>query len=250
MKEITIQNYNAIFWNFVNKYDTSNSNILRKIIHSFSVAEKCYSIACEFNLNKQQREFCYLIGLFHDIGRFEQWKLYQTYNDKLSVDHGDLGAEILKEFDAKDFNISNEQMLVMIDAIKFHTKPYTQNNDEVKFYNEIVKNADAYANVITTASGVQQMTVKEDGVTTCILNDFLNLKPLYIYSPKTKLDRALMLSACVYYVKFNYLRNEIVKKNYIDIIFETFSQYLNKEDKQIYRKAIEILKKNYLMKAD
>ena len=70
MKEIRIQNYNTFFWNFVHKYDTSNSNILRKIIHSYSVAEKCYAIACAFNLNKEQREFCYLIGLLHDAGRF------------------------------------------------------------------------------------------------------------------------------------------------------------------------------------
>ena len=247
MKDITIQNYNVTFWNMVNKYDTSNTNILRKIIHSFSVAETCFKIACYFKLNKKERELCYLIGLFHDIGRFEQWKLYQTYNDKLSVDHGDLSAEILSNFSGETFNISQENFSIMLNAIKFHTKPYTGKDEKVEFYNEIIKNADAFSNVITTANGAQQMTVELDGVTDEILNDFKNLNPLFMYSPNTKLDRALMLTACSYNVNFRFLRQEILQNNYIDTIFETFSQYLNIEDKLKYKEAIEILKSKYMI---
>ncbi len=242
IKDETIQNYNKIFWNHVIKYDTSNSNILRKIIHSYSVAEKCYSIACKFMLNKEQRNFCYLIGLFHDIGRFEQWKLYQTYNDKKSGDHGDIGASILDKYSNDIFNITDRQKEIMIEAIKWHTKTYKNNDEEVKFYNEIIKNADAYSNIITTANGAQPMTMTEDGYTKEILNDFLELKPLWIYSPNTKLDCALALTACTYYVKYSFLQKEIIEKNYIDIIYETFSQYLNNEDKEIYKNAIESLK--------
>ncbi|MGN0787971.1 MAG: HD domain-containing protein [Candidatus Onthoplasma sp.] len=238
----TIQNYNKFFWDFVNQYDTSNSNILRKIIHCYSVAEKCYSIACTFKLNKEQRNFCYLIGLLHDVGRFEQWKLYQTYNDKKSIDHGDLGAEILKKYDAEIFNITNRQREVMIESIKWHTKPYLYDDEEIKFYNEIIKNADAFANVITVANGAQPMTMTQDGVTKEILNDFLQLKPLWIYSPNTKLDRALMLTACVYYVKYDHIRKEIVEKNYIDAIYDSFMIYLNKKDNEIYKNAVENLK--------
>ena len=241
-KDITIQNYNQFFWNFVNQYDTSNSNILRKIIHSYSVAEKCYSIACVFGFNKEQRNFSYLVGLLHDIGRFEQWKLYQTYNDKKSVDHGDIGAEILEKYNAEDFNITPRQREVMIEAIKWHTKPYEKDDEEVRLYNEIIKNADAYSNVITTANGAQPMTMTADGVTKEILDDFMELKPLWIYSPNTKLDRALMLTACTYYVKYEHIRKEIIEKRYIDVIFETFSQYLNDQDKQIYKNAVEVLK--------
>lgn len=242
MKDITIQTYNQIFWDMATKYDTTNSNILRKIIHSYSVAENCFKIACKFKLDKKERELCYLMGLFHDIGRFEQWKLYQTYNDKLSVDHGDLGAEILSKLNCDLFDISKEDFVVMINAIKYHTKPYDGSDEKIKFYNEIIKNADALANVITTANGAQQMTVDADGVSQQILEDFKNLKPLWIYSPKTKLDRALMLTACSYYVKFEFLRREILQNNYIDIMFQTFSQYLNDEDKQKYKQAVDTLK--------
>ena len=245
-KDITIQSYNQFFWNFINQYDTSNSNILRKIIHSYSVAEKCYSIACVFNFNKEQRNFCYLVGLLHDVGRFEQWKLYQTYNDKKSVAHDKLGAEILEKYSAEAFNITPRQREVMIEAIKWHSSQYEKDDEEVRLYNEIIKNADAYSNVITTANGTQPMTVDADGVTKEILEDFLELKPLWIYSPITKLDRALMLTACAYYVRYEHIRKEILNKKYIDVIFDTFSSYLNDTDKEIYKKAIETLKQKYV----
>lgn len=228
------------------QYDTTNANILRKIIHSFAVAENCFKIACKLKLDKKQREMCYLVGLFHDTGRFEQWKLYQTYNDKISVDHGDLGAKVLANFKPETFKISKSDFDIFVEAIKFHTKPYTGKNDQVALYNEIVKNADSYANIITTANGAQQMTVEADGVTEQILNDFKHLQPLWVYSPKTKLDRALMLTACAYYVRYDFLRRQILDNNYIDIMFGTFSQYLNDEDRKTYKEAVEVMKSNLL----
>ena len=111
----------------------------------------------------------------------------------------------------------------------------------------MIKNADAYSNVTTTANGAQPMTMSENGVTENILEDFKNLKPLWIYSPQTKLDRALMLTACSYYVKYDFLREDILKKNYIDIMFETFSQYLDFNDKEIYKNAVDTLKSKYLI---
>ena len=45
-----------------------------------------------------------------------------------------------------------------------------------------------------------------------------------------------------------YLRKQIVDCNYLEIIYETFSQYLNEVDKQVYREAIDKLKIDYLKK--
>lgn len=242
----TIQEYNRKFWNFVMQYDTDNSNILRKIIHSFAVADNCFAIACTLGLNEKERNFSYLLGLFHDLGRFEQWKLYQTYNDKKSVDHGDLSSQFIDKMNAEDLFISERKKEILSLAIKYHTKPYNGDDEQVIFYNEIIKNADAYSNVITTANGAQQMTVEKDGVTKEILENFVNGKPLWCFSPNTKLDRSLMLTACCYYVKYDFLRKDILTKNYIDVMYNTFSKYLNKEDRELYAKSVEELKSKYL----
>ena len=95
--EQVIQNYNNIFYEFVKSYDLNDSNLLRKAIHSYEVARNCFSIASREGMDVKERNLCYLMGLFHDIGRFKQWEVYKTYDDVKSIDHGELSSFILKE---------------------------------------------------------------------------------------------------------------------------------------------------------
>lgn len=245
MKQI-IQDYNMIFMDIATCYNVGDPNITRKIIHSFDVAKTCYMIASYKGFSLEKKNLCYLIGLFHDVGRFKQWEKYQTYNDKLSEDHGDLSKLVLDSIDCrKQFYISDREIEILKYAVSYHTKEYDGEDNEIKEYIDIIKNADAYSNVFSTACGMQQIFVNEDGYNKDLLEDFKNQKKLTKYCYKTKLDRALMLTACCYYVEYDFLRNKIVKANYIDSIYEMFSNYLNQEDKKIFKEAIECLKKNY-----
>lgn len=244
----TIQDYNNIFWNLIKEYDLNENNILRKVIHSFDVAKNCFELACKEKLNKDERNLCYLIGLLHDIGRFEQWSKFKTYDDRKSVDHGELSYEILNNLDCKKlFYLNKNEEIIFKETIRFHTKPYLGKDKDVRRFTYIIKNSDAYSNVISTANGMQQMTVHGDGVTEEILAGFYNRELLNVYSPQTKLDRSLMLSACCYYVEDDNFRQNIINFNYIDIIYDTFSIYLNKADKDIFKKAINDLKLNYFL---
>ena len=90
------------------------------------------------------------------------------------------------------------------------------------------------------------MTVSKNGVSKEILDDFKNRKFLKFHSPKTKLDRCLLLTACCYYINDSFIRKIILESNYIDIIYETFSKYLTQRDKDVFKKAIGELKIDYL----
>ena len=85
------------FLNYTEQFDTTNIKISNKVSHSIRVMELSKNIAENLNLSKEEIEIATLIGLLHDIGRFEQQTKYQTYNDLKSVDHGDLGVKILEE---------------------------------------------------------------------------------------------------------------------------------------------------------
>ena len=247
MKQI-IQDYNMEFMDIATCYNTTDPNITRKIIHSFDVAKICYMIASFKDFDVKKKNLCYLIGLFHDVGRFRQWEKYQTYNDKLSEDHGDLSKLVLDSMDCKEkFYLNDREIEILKAAVNYHTKEYDGNDDEIKEYVDIIKNADCYSNVFSTACGMQQIFVSEDGYNNDLLNDFKNQKKLSKYCYKTKLDRALMLTACVYYVEYDFLRKKIIEANYIDSIYETFSKYLNESDTKIFKEAIEHLKKNYVV---
>ena len=84
-----------LFKNYVKNYYQYGEAIKRKEEHSFRVQELSKVIATSLNLNKKDIEVASLCGLLHDIGRFEQWKKYKTYKDLDTIDHGDLGYNIL-----------------------------------------------------------------------------------------------------------------------------------------------------------
>ncbi len=244
-----VQNINHQFYDFVTEYDLKEDNIIRKIFHTSTVADTCFSIACRLNLNEKDRNLAYLCGILHDIGRFEQWKRYQTYEDKISADHGDLSYEMIDKFDLSMLSPKDLETVKL--AVKYHTKSNLalQSGDKrVILFNQIILNADAYANILNTANGAQPMTMTEDGYKPEMLEDFINLKPIYSYRPKTKMDRALRLTAMLYYVRYDFLKEQVLNFNFIDVVSNSFLQYLNEEDKKTYLDAVATMKERYLDK--
>ena len=83
----------AAFNAYVADYDPSDPKISLKIAHSYRVAALCERIAGE--VGALDIDLCWLMGMLHDIGRFEQIRRYDTFVDALSVDHAALGASLL-----------------------------------------------------------------------------------------------------------------------------------------------------------
>ena len=84
----------AAFDAYVSNYDPDNPMIHLKVVHSYKVAEIAERIARSLS-NEELVDFAWLLGLLHDIGRFEQVRRYDTFVDSQSVDHAELGADIL-----------------------------------------------------------------------------------------------------------------------------------------------------------
>ena len=84
----------AAFDTYVDQFDRDNPMIYQKAVHSHKVAEIAERIARSLG-QEELVDFAWLLGLLHDIGRFEQVKQYGTFADSQSVDHAELGADIL-----------------------------------------------------------------------------------------------------------------------------------------------------------
>ena len=85
------------FIRYTENYNLQNGHIKGKQEHSLRVMEISKQIAKGLNLSQEEIDLATLIGLLHDIARFEQYTQYHTFKDMLSVDHGDLGAERYKK---------------------------------------------------------------------------------------------------------------------------------------------------------
>ena len=114
------------FKRYVSEYNLEENMISLKYAHSFRVAELSRDLGTYVRDNIDSSvnvELAELIGLLHDIGRFEQFKRYGTCDDRNTLDHALLGVQILKENDYiyKFCPIEHLQDTMLI-AIYYHNK--------------------------------------------------------------------------------------------------------------------------------
>ncbi|HKM33777.1 MAG TPA: HD domain-containing protein [Lachnospiraceae bacterium] len=83
------------FQTYTKHYDITDEKIHLKVVHTYRVASLSEQIARNIQLSESDIELAWLIGMLHDIGRFEQLRRYDTFMDAESVDHAALGVEIL-----------------------------------------------------------------------------------------------------------------------------------------------------------
>ena len=85
------------FKEYVKRYNPEDEKVKLKIVHIQEVSRIARKLAEELRLDKEDIELAELIGLLHDIGRFEQIRIYHTFVDKDSINHGEYGVKVLFE---------------------------------------------------------------------------------------------------------------------------------------------------------
>lgn len=80
---------------FLTRDPDFDENIEIKRGHSLNVAGHAAMIADSLALPPDLDRACRLAGLLHDLGRFEQYRDWRTFDDRASVDHGRLGSLVL-----------------------------------------------------------------------------------------------------------------------------------------------------------
>lgn len=93
--EINREKVKAEFKNYTDHYDTTDEKVKLKIGHTYRVADLCERIAKSEGMNENETDLAWLLGMLHDVGRFEQLKRFGTFIDAESIDHAALGADIL-----------------------------------------------------------------------------------------------------------------------------------------------------------
>lgn len=83
------------FKRYTDNYDTSDEKIKLKVDHTYRVAALSERIAKSLGFDKADTDLAWLIGMLHDIGRFEQLKIYGTFSDADSIDHAHYGVKLL-----------------------------------------------------------------------------------------------------------------------------------------------------------
>ncbi|MDO4339081.1 MAG: HD domain-containing protein [Eubacteriales bacterium] len=84
------------FEEYLNEYDRNDEKIKLKIVHTYGVVGCAKEIARRMTLSREDCELAAIIALLHDIGRFEQIRLFDSFQPD-TMDHAAFGAKILFE---------------------------------------------------------------------------------------------------------------------------------------------------------
>lgn len=84
-----------MFRQYVHTFDGVHKGVLLKYQHSLRVSSYSQRIATSLSLSPFDIQLAWLIGILHDIGRFEQLKQFHTFIDHKSMDHAAYGVDYL-----------------------------------------------------------------------------------------------------------------------------------------------------------
>ena len=235
---------------YIKKYDNTNFQIKRKIDHSFRVMELSRQIAESIGLNKEEIDLANLIGLLHDIGRFEQMTIYHTFNDNISIDHGNFGADILKKDNYIRNYITEEKYDdIIYTAIKNHNKFKIENNlDDTKLlFSKIIRDADKIDILYqgTCISWSNTIDEIENGkLVEESIRPFLEKRPVNRYKDfkqqSAQINHLLTVLGFTFDFNFDFSYKFIKEKDYMNKIIDRFI-FKDKETKELIEKVRSII---------
>lgn len=169
---ITIQKYTQFLKDYAMKYISmveskeDKSLIEFKLAHTYRVRDNMIKIAKSCNLTEYDQKIAELIGLFHDIGRFEQYVRYRTYDDKKSVNHAIFSAQIIKENKILQEEIAKEDQQVIYQSIFYHNVYRIEEIEEELserslYFLKMIRDADRLDIYKSMAEVVPNLSLKE-----------------------------------------------------------------------------------------
>jgi len=129
--------------NFYSDDPDYNHLIRLKEEHTIRVRCNIAMLGKELGITKHEMVLAETIALFHDIGRFKQYKTYRTFNDFVSENHARLGLRQIAIHGVLSVCTTAEKRLITR-AIAYHnasTLPVNENANTL-FFMRLIRDAD------------------------------------------------------------------------------------------------------------
>lgn len=190
-----------VFSDYVENYDSTNPKIKLKIEHTYRVTELCEKIAQSLGFNNEDVDIAWLMGLLHDIGRFEQLRRYGTLNDAESINHAKLGVEILfKDGKIRDFIEDDSEDELIKNAIDCHNAYRIPEDFSIRTeqFSNILRDADKVdifkVHVLVPLEDIYNVSKKDiynSSITKEVLDNFMKKDTVLRSLKKTPVDNVV-----------------------------------------------------------
>ena len=245
---IDIVKAKQIFKEYVKNYNPEDEKIKIKIAHIERVSQISKRLAENLKLNQEDIELAELIGLLHDIGRFEQVKRYHTFVDKDSINHGEYGVKILFENGLiREFIKDDQYDRIIKLAILNHNKADIEKGltKRENLHAKIIRDADKtdiFSVLITGDKEAiwEKADLSNDIISDQIYREFMEDKRIDYKKRETSADILVSHFAYVYDFSFKEALEVIKQNNYLDKLYNRFifnDEETMKRYNEIYKTA-------------
>lgn len=226
---IDIEKAKEEFERYTSKYDRKEEHIERKIFHTYRVVEFCEKIAIDLKMSNEEVQLAKLIGLLHDLARFDQYTIYQTFSDLVSRDHGEWAVQILEKDNYIRKYIEDEVYDDIIKKSIYNHNKYAieknVNSREATFC-KIIRDADKLDimyEAIELFWKQEKDKIEKEEISFEVFQDFMQRKIINNKDVKLEIDAVIRTIAFIY--DYNYKKSyEIITDNdYINRIIDRFN---------------------------
>lgn len=252
---INIEKTKKAFKNFLEKYeDKEHVSFKLKVVHTYHVAEKAKEIAEKLNLSKEDIELAELIGILHDIGRFEELKITNELNN-VKFNHAIHGSKMLfEEGMIREFIEDKQYDEIIKKAIENHSKLEIEEglNERILLHSKIIRDADKLDNyrvkkeekieAIFPTKVRKREDMEESLLSDKVYETVLNKKCVDIHDRITPLDFWVCILAFTFDLNFDVSYKIIQENDYINTLVDRFN-YKDKETKERMEKIRETINK-------
>ncbi|MDA3819091.1 MAG: HD domain-containing protein [Candidatus Delongbacteria bacterium] len=257
-EQLSIENEKKWLNNYVDAFfrtddDFYNQNILLKHKHSLQVCKHITNLAISLNLSDHQIKLAGFIGLYHDIGRFKQYRDYNTFSDKDSVYHGDLGIEELRAIHKLE-NFTPKAQNIIIASIHNHGLPKIEENldEQTMMFAKMIRDGDKmdiyrivdeyYQAMLKGKRNISlELGLKNtDNISEKVLDAFYNERIVYKSDMQYLNDFKILQIAWIYDLNFTYTRRYILHSGHIENIIKSIT--MTDIHDTIRKKALNYLK--------
>lgn len=243
---IALENAKRYFNQYISDYDPDAPKVRLKITHIEHVVQNSRKIAKILGLSPEDQSLAELIGLLHDIGRFEQIRKYDTFSDKDSVNHAEKGVEVLfGDGEIRNYLPDCRYDQIIRKAILNHNRYQVEDglSEREQLFCNIIRDADKLDifRCYLTDRIEDLVHIKSDDVAAETLSPeyyraFYDEKPLCFADCKTNIDFIVCILAFIYDFNFKETLVLIYEQNYIHRII----QRLNAKDRQTRKQLDEL----------
>lgn len=230
MEYKTIKDFRLWLKNYVKTFYSKDvivqRNIKLKEKHTYEVCINILEIGKSLGLKDNELYMAEAAALFHDIGRFYQFKTYKTFNDGKSENHAVLGLKVLED-EKVLANLEAAEKHVIEKSIKCHNMldiPKDLTEKEL-LYAKLLRDADKIDILDITTKyyderhdnpnpALEQIS-QADEISLDILQSLLKKQRINYKQVNTFKDRVLLQLSWIFDLNFPYSLKKIAEKGYI-----------------------------------